>query len=144
MDGMFEESAAQTARIKKLAESIVCNEARIGELDKQVAAEREALAAVMRQAGIDSVKLDSGLAPKLETKNRISKRKEAANETVFAWLEANGLGDIVRPAVHPQTLAATLEEFAAEGNAIPEELFHCFEQDSIRFNGRSHFLATRK
>lgn len=137
---MFEENANQNARIKELAEGIVLAEARIEELEQEVVTKREALITLMQQAGLSSLKLDSGLSPRLETKQRISKRGEVENERLFEWLHANGLGDLIKPSVHPGTLQSALAQFTEQGNTLPETIFNEFEQTVIRFNGKSQFL----
>jgi DNA polymerase III delta prime subunit len=58
--------------------------------------------------GLAEQKLDSGLAPRLETQQRISKRKEVGPDDLFFWLSVNELEDIIKPTVHPKTLQ---EEF---------------------------------
>lgn len=137
---MFEENGNQNARIKELAEGIVLDEARIEELEQDVITKKEALITLMQQAGLSSLKLDSGLSPRLEVKSRISKRGEVENERLFEWLHANGLGDLIKPSVHPGTLQTALAQFAEQGNALPETIFHEFEQTVIRFNGKTRFL----
>ena len=132
----------QITEIKELAEGIVLIEDRIERLEKESAAKREALIALMQQAGQTAVTLDSGLAPRLETKQRISKRKEITVEKLSIWLLENDLYDIIRPTVHPATLQSTLEGFIAAGNELPGHLFSQFEQVVIRFNGRTKFLSS--
>ena len=136
---MFE-NESQITRITELAEGIVLIEARVERLEKEAVAKKEELIALMQQAGQTAVKLDSGLFPCLETKQRISKRKEIDNEELFDWLYYNGLEDIIKPTVHHGTLQTTLEGFIAAGNELPENIFSQFEQVVIRFNGRSRFL----
>jgi hypothetical protein len=94
----------------------------------------------MQQAGQTAVKLDSGLSPRLEVKQRISKHKDIPNEQMFDWLSDNGLGDIIKPAVHPGTLQTTLDSYLAAGHQLPETLFNQFEQTVVRFNGKTQFL----
>jgi hypothetical protein len=139
---MFDAPQEKQKTIKMLAEAIVLTEERIADWEKQAADMRQALIDLMQQTGQASVTLDSGLAPKLEIKQRISKKQDAANETIFDWLKDNGLGDIIKPAVHPGTLQTSLEMFIAGGGQLPETLFSQYEQPSIRMNGRSKFLAT--
>lgn len=134
----------QNKTIKELAESIVLAEETIETLEKEVAGKREALIQIMLQTGQTSVTLDSGLAPKLETKQRIGKKSDAENNSIFAWLKDNGLADIIQPHVHPATLQSSLEAFIAQGGQLPETLFNSFEQSTIRMNGRSKFLANAK
>jgi hypothetical protein len=139
---MFNTQETQLKRIKELAEGIVLAEEQIERLEKETVSKKEALIALMRQAGQTAVKLDSGLCPRLETKVRISKNRDIENEAMFAWLAENGLGDIIRPAVHPGTLQTALEGFIAGGNPLPETVFSQFEQTVVRFNGRTNFLSS--
>ena len=138
---MFE-NETQITQIKELAEGIVLIEARVERLEKEAVAKKEELIALMQQAGQTAVKLDSGLFPCLETKQRISKRKEITVEKLSIWLLENDLYDIIRPTVHPATLQSTLEGFIAAGNELPENIFSQFEQVVIRFNGRTKFLSS--
>jgi hypothetical protein len=140
---MFENDT-QVKQIKKLAEGIVLTEEKIGRLEKEAAAKRQALITLMQQAGQTAVKLDSGLSPRLETKHRISKRKEIPANRLYSWLSEHGLGDIIKPTVHHGTLQTTLEGFVAAGNAFPENIFNQFEQTVIRFNGRTRFIQEHK
>ena len=137
---MFEDDG-HLKKIKELAESIVLTEEKIGRMEKEVIARKEALISLMQQAGQTGVKLDSGLAPRLETKQRIGKRKEIEAGDLHIWLARHGLADIIKPTVHPGTLQTTLEGFIAAGNALPEKIFNQYEQTVIRMNGRSQFLA---
>ena len=140
---MFENDG-QLKKIKELAESIVLTEDRIGRMEKGVIARKKALIALMQQAGQVGVKLESGLFPRLETKQRISKRKEIEAEQLYIWLVENGIGDIVKPTVHPGTLQTTLEGFIAAGNELPEKIFNQYDQTVIRMTGRSQFLTSRQ
>ena len=137
---MFEDDG-QVKRIKELAEGIVLTEDTIGRMEKEVIAKKEALITLMQQAGQMAVKLDSGLFPRLETKQRIGKRKEVAADDLHIWLARHGLADIIRPTVHHGTLQTTLEGFIAAGNPLPEKIFNQYEQVVIRFNGRTNFLT---
>ena len=136
---MFENETQITA-IKELAEMIVLAEDRIARFERIVIAKKDELIALMQQAGQVGVKLESGLFPRLETQQRISKRKEIEAEQLYIWLVENGVGDIVKPTVHHGTLQTTLEGFIAAGNELPPEMFNQFEQTVIRFNGRTRFL----
>ena len=138
---MFENDG-QITRIKELAEGIVLAEDRIGRLERIAIAKKNELITLMQQSGQVGVKLESGLFPRLETKQRISKRKEIENEELFDWLYYNGLEDIIKPTVHHGTLQSTLEDFIAAGNLLPPGLFNQFEQTVIRFNGRTRFLTS--
>jgi hypothetical protein len=136
---MFENDTQKT-RIKDLAEGIVLAEDRIKQLEKMATTKKYELMALMQQAGQTGVKLDSGLAPRLEIKQRVSKRKEIEFEELYRWLYYNNLEDIVKLTVHPKTLQSALEGFIAAGNELPESLFNQFEQTVVRFGGRAKFL----
>ena len=138
---MFAPSGNVNQSIKELAESIVLTEARIDELKSERNDKRAQLITLMQQSGTESVKLESGLAPKLESKHRFSKKKDVEDTAFFKWLTDNGLGDIIRPGVHHGTLNTALDEFSLQGGDVPDELFNFYEQASIRMNGRSKFLA---
>ena len=137
---MFE-NETQITQIKDLAEMIVLAEDRIARFERIVIAKKDELIALMQQAGQTAVKLESGLAPRLETKQRISKRKEVDLDDLFYWLCEHGLSDIIKATVHHGTLQTTLEGFIAAGNELPSDMFNQFEQTVIRFNGRTKFLT---
>ena len=137
---MMFENETQITRIKELAEGIVLAEDRIKQLEKMATTKKYELTALMQQAGQTGVKLESGLFPRLETKQRISKRKEIEFEELYRWLYYNNLEDIVKLTVHPKTLQSALEGFIATGNELPESLFNQFEQTVVRFGGRTAFL----
>ena len=136
---MFENDG-QVKRIKDLAEGIVLVEDRIGRLERIAIAKKDELIALMQQAGQTGVKLDSGLFPRLEKKQRISKRKEVSSDALNRWLWCNDLEDIIKPTVHHGTLQSTLEGFIDAGNELPDDLFNQFEQTVVRFGGRTAFL----
>ena len=137
---MFE-NETQITQIKDLAEMIVLAEDRIARFERIVIAKKDELITLMQQAGQTAVKLESGLAPRLETKQRISKRKEVDLDDLFYWLCEHGLSDIIKATVHHGTLQTTLEGFIAAGNELPSDMFNQFEQTVIRFNGRTKFLT---
>ena len=141
---MFECPQEINSTVKELAESIVLEEARVENIKKEVTAKRDQLICLMQQAGLASVKLDSGLAPKLEVRQRFSRRKDVSETEVFRWLAANGLADIIRPAVHPGTLQKALEEHAGQQGDVPQDIFNSFEQPTIRMNGKTKFLNNQK
>ena len=66
----------QKTQIRDLAEEIVLTEEKIKQLEKGVIARKKALISLLQQSGQTGVLLDSGLFPRLETKQRIGKRKE--------------------------------------------------------------------
>jgi hypothetical protein len=138
---MFDAPETTKQSIKELAEGIVLTENAIEKMEQEAAEKREVLISLMQQTGQTSVTLDSGLAPKLETKHRIGKKGDVENQTLFGWLKENGLADIIQPTVHPGTLQSSLEAYIAQGGQLPETLFSQFDQPSIRMNGRSRFLA---
>ncbi len=141
---MMFENETQITRIKELAEGIVLAEDRIGRLERIASAKKDELITLMQQSGQVGVKLESGLFPRLETKQRISKRKDIRAEQLYIWLVENGIGDIVKPTVHQKTLQSTLEGYIAKGNELPETLFNQFEQTVVRFNGRTEFLRNHE
>ena len=139
---MFENEAVKT-QIRDMAESIVLTEAKIDRLKKKLLVDKERLILVFQQSGQLSTKLDSGLIPRIETQQRISKRGEVETEDLFSWLAEHELADIIKPTVHQKTLQSTLEGYIAKGNELPEKLFSQFEQTVIRFNGRTKFIQDR-
>ena len=136
---MFENDGQDT-RIKELAEDVVLTEAHIKHLEQRVIAKKFELKYLMQQAGQTAVKLTSGLAPRIETKQRISKRKGVADDDLFSWLDNNDLADIIKWSVNPRTLQSALEGFTAGGKEVPDDLFNCFEQTVLRFTGKTSFL----
>ena len=46
--------------------------------------------------------------------------KEENREKVYEWLKENGLGDIIKPYVHPSTFSALISDNIKEGRTYPE------------------------
>lgn len=69
----------------------------------------------VRYEGIGTVYLRSGLRASINPQRR---------EEAFLWLDDNGHGDLVKPTVNAQSLAAAIGKIVADGNAIPEGLIN--------------------
>ena len=130
----------QKTEIRDLAEGIVLTEEKIKRLEKAVIADREALILLMRQSGIVSPGLDSGLTPTLQVNPKISRKSSVKDAELFKYLASIDLADIIKPAVHWSTLQSSLADYIALGHTIPEKLFSQFDKITIRMNGRADFL----
>lgn len=91
-------------------------------------------------------KFDNGILVKPTIKQEYFCQKEVDEQTMFTWLRANNLGDIIKETVFWQTLNATLKTEVEAGRNVPGEIFNLRETTTIRFagNGKAKFLAARK
>lgn len=105
---------------------------------------KEKLAEILMQAGLSSIKLESGLSPSVKINHKIFKNAGVTDDMLFDWLKINELGDIIKPYVHFQTLQSTLKAFEDGGRELPEQMFNITNQKTVRMNGKSKFLAGRK
>jgi hypothetical protein len=62
--------------------------------------------------------------------------KEEEQE-VFAWLRENGLGDIIKPAVHNATLKAVVRERIEDGKPIPPLITQFYRTSATLTKSRS-------
>jgi hypothetical protein len=136
---MFENDGQDT-QIRDLAEKIVLTEDTIDQLKRGLLVDKERLILLFQQSGQLSTKLDSGLIPRIETQQRISKRGEVETEDLFNWLADNDMADIIKPTVHQKTLQSTLEGYIAKGNELPADMFNQFDQVVLRFSEKAKFL----
>ena len=142
--GSIEVAAAE------LAEHIAIEDDSLAKLDRELKDRKarqieakEKLAEILMQAGLDSIKLSSGLNPSVKIDKKIFKAAGISDEQLFEWLATNQLGDIIKPTVHHGTLNSTLKAFEQQGNELPETMFNVVNQKSVRMNGKSKFLAGR-
>jgi hypothetical protein len=56
------------------------------------------------------------------TNRTYANAKAGMMPAVCEWMKDNGLGDMVKESVHPQTLQAWVKEQLEEAGALPEEL----------------------
>jgi uncharacterized small protein (DUF1192 family) len=140
----LERSAAQ------LAEFIAVEEAEIERLKKSLTERsenldncKEQLATLLQQAGLQSIKLKNGLAPRVQEVTKYFKAPGVDDDMLFSWLAQVGLGDIIKPYVHFGTLQSALKEHVAGGNALPENIINTSQRLTVRMNGKTAFLSNR-
>ena len=56
------------------------------------------------------------------TSRTYASAKSGMMTAICVWMKENGLGDMVKESVHPQTLQAWVKEKMEEAGALPEEL----------------------
>ena len=141
------------AKAAELAESIAIEDDVLTKMGKELSARKtklgetkEALGSLLTQAGLSSIKLESGLSPSVKIDRKIFKASGVPDDNMFAWLRDNNLGDIIitKHQVHYQTLQSTLKVFEDGGGDLPGDLFNVSKQTTVRMNGKSKFLANRK
>ena len=142
------ESIEQSA--SQLAEHIAIEDDALAKLDTELKSRKkklddakEQLATILQQAGLSSIKLESGLTPSLKIETKYYKQKGVVDEQLFSWLYDNGLGGIIKPTVHHSTLNSTLKQFTEQGGNAPQSIFNICERKSVRMNGKSKFLSQR-
>ena len=147
---MFSNSESIEQSASQLAEHIAVEDDALTQLDtelknrkKKLDGAKEQLATILQQAGLTSIKLESGLTPSLKIETKYYKQKGVVDEQLFGWLYDNELGGIIKPTVHHSTLNSTLKQFTEQGGAAPESIFNICERKSVRMNGKSKFLSQR-
>ena len=151
IDKMFAPDEADVAaQISELAEHVAIEDNAISTLDREIKDRKQkldeaknTLAEILIQAGLQSIKLDGGLSPKVVHKRKYFKQAGITDEQLFSWLELRKLGDIIKPTVHFQTLQSTLKVFEEQGNLIPDNIFNITDYNSVTLYGKSKFLATK-
>lgn len=140
------ESIEQSA--SQLAEHIAIEDDALERLDTELKARkkkldeaREQLCGLLQQAGLSSIKLESGLTPSVKIETKYYKRKGISDEQLFGWLYDHNLGGIIKPTVHPSALNTTVRQFTEQGGNTPESIFNICERKSVRMNGKSKFLS---
>jgi hypothetical protein len=141
----IEQQAAQ------LAEEIALEDDAISQLDTELTERKDKnkyakaqLAELLMQAGIDSIRLKSGLTPRLRINRRFYKQSGITDDDLFTWLNENQLASIIKPTVHFQTLQATLKEHEEQGNILPDNLFNIVDEKTITMYGKSKFLSNHE
>lgn len=87
----------------------------------------------MKEIGLTNFTMSDGT--KLSIKHMVkASLTKAKQEEGFAWLRANGFGDLIKPKtveehVHHSTLAAFCREQLSEGRPLPTSLFGVYEYD---------------
>lgn len=104
---------------------------------------KERLAELMLQSGLESVKLDNGLAPRVKTSRKFFIQAGIDPEFIHAWLRGVGLGDIIKPTVHFQTMQAALTAYVDGGGQIDEQLINAKETPSVTLGGKTQFLLKK-
>jgi hypothetical protein len=118
-----EEANPLLSAIRAYADCVERKE-QIAELEKQnnalLASTRDALVALMTDAEVPKIER-GGYTYTLTPKDKYSKRA-GSDEQLFEQLRADGLGDLIREAVQPQTLQAAMSSLADEhGGELPSE-----------------------
>jgi septal ring factor EnvC (AmiA/AmiB activator) len=153
VEEMFEAGTEQQdlkQRIKPLAEFIAREDDALKQMKKDLS-ERKAnldqckadLANLLRQNGIEKVKLDNGLTPKAVVKTKFYKQSGISDEQLQGWLKQQGLGEIIKPYVHFGTLQSTLQSFVEQGNSVPEDIINVSKQPTVTMYGRSKYLSSK-
>ena len=151
IDALFEaDSSTVEGQAAELAEWIAIEDDDVAKLGAEVIRRKadldnakEKLAEILMQAGLQSIKLQSGLSLSVQINRKFFKAQGVSDEQLFAFLKANQLDGIIKPYVHFQTLQATLKDFEQQGNTLPEIINVSIEK-TVRLNGKNKFLANLK
>jgi len=135
----------------ELAEHIALEDEALSVIDKELKERKarldeakEKLAEILMQAGLKSIKLESGLSPLVQINRRFYKQTGVTDDQLFEFLKENNLDGIIKPYVHFGTLQSTLKDFEEQGSVLPDTIFNIINQKTIRMNGKTKFLAGRK
>jgi hypothetical protein len=77
----------------------------------------------MEKTGIESAKV-KGIGKISVRPELYASIKKDMKDEAFAWLAANGYGDIVHPGVNSSTLKSSLKECISSGLELPDNLFN--------------------
>jgi hypothetical protein len=66
---------------------------------------------------------------------RVASYRKDQEPAVFDWLRDQGYGDVIKPAVHPSTLKATIKSILEEGGEIIPEIFLIEKQTLKKHKG---------
>lgn len=131
---MVDDYAALLERKEELAEQVKV-------LNEEIEASRRRLTDAMVEEEIDGIDRN-GVSWKLRNVTKYSK-KAGADEELFELLRAEGLGDIIKETVNPQTLQGAMSELASNNDdELPEEFKECV--NVFEFMDVSHRKITRK
>jgi predicted RecB family endonuclease len=153
IDTMFETPTDDTVTqtVAHLAESIALDDDKLDELkaaakdlEESVKARKRELAMLLISSGMDSVKLANGLSPRAKTIRRYYKAAGVTDEQLYAWLETNDLGGIIKPAVHFQTLQSTLAQYEEQNHEVPTDLFNVSDEPTVVLYGKSKYLNSKE
>ena len=153
-DDMFDSEQAETAtamqQIDVLAQHIAhemdgCDKAKkaLSERNGKLDSSKEQLCKIMKEAGMDSVKLACGLSPSASYKPQYYAVDGCSGPDTMAWLREHDLGDIIKLTVNFQTLQSTLKDYEAQGKDVPETFATKSMKPTIRMNGKSKYLAAQ-
>ena len=98
----------------------------------------------MLSAGVQSVKLENGLHPQVQSRRKYYKAQGTTEEQVTQWFKDNGMGSIVKEVVHFGTMQGALNEYEELRGEIPSDIFQVSDQTTVRMGGKSKFLARTK
>lgn len=84
--------------------------------------------------GVPSVSLDEGYRVTVSHALRASIRGGVDKEAAYAWLNENGLGDIVTKTVNASTLSAVAKTMAEENRELESSLFNVAYLANTSFN----------
>ena len=151
---MFSDDESKSAvmdAMNDLAEQVAIKNQKVKDLDEQLKSERKLLDDMKRSLGEmlyannckNGHKFDNGLYPKPYISTKIFKQAGVTDEQLFDWLRGNDCGDIIKPAVHWQTMNATLKTRIAAGHDLPDDIFNISSEQTMKFVGNGHvkFLA---
>lgn len=132
-----------------LAEDIALEDEAVSNLESEFKRRKESnkaaktqLAELLISAGLQSVKLESGLSPKVKQNRKFFTAAGTTDETLHSWLRDNEMGSIIKPHVHFQTLQATLKAHEEQGNELPE-MFNVSIENTVTMYGKSKFLQSK-
>ena len=151
VDKMFTaDEAAVASQVGELAMSIAFEDDALSTMDRELKNRKQKLdeskvqlAEILIQAGLQSVKLEDGLSPKVVHKRKYYKQAGVTDELLFSWLKMCKLSDIIKPTVHFGTLQATLKAHEQGGNDIPKDIFNVTDYNTVTLYGKSKFLAAK-
>jgi hypothetical protein len=137
------------SKISEFAEGVAIEMDAVDKLKKEHTRRKEALDAakaqlhtMLKEAGMQSCKLDCGLTPSASMSTKYYSVAGLNTEEFFEWLKDNNLADIIKPTVSFMTLQSTLKEFEAQGGEVPESVVKKSDVLSVRMGGKAAYLLS--
>jgi hypothetical protein len=137
-----EQASALAEQVALEDEALAQFEARLKERKEANKVAKTQLAELLIQAGLQSIKLDSGLNPKVKQNRKFFTATGTTDENLHSWLRNQELGSIIKPHVHFQTLQATLKAYEEQGNELPD-MFNIVTENTVTMYGKSKFLNSK-
>ena len=137
---MYDEPSIDMDAVSVLAEHIAVESDRLADLKSEHTRGCEALKQAKTDlydmgvaSGIMKFTTVNGLSISLNIKTKYGRGRGVDDDTIFMFLRANNLGDIIKETIHHGTLNSAMKEFIEAGGVIPN--VNTIDKDGNEGNG---------